>query len=275
MIDHSFPDIDAWVLFYSNAELPVLRHTVKALNGLRDDAENVNGRVLSSVILQDPLMTLRVLAYLAEHRHQAQLTDVTTIERALMMIGVGPFFRDFANLPLVEDQLKSHPQALLGLLKVITRARQAARWARELAVLRHDLDVDEITIAALLHDTAEILMWCFAPSLALEVAGMQAQNQNLRSAIAQQEVFGIALHDLQLALVRIWGLPQLLATLMDHTNAESPRIRNVALAVSLARHSANGWSDPALPDDFRDIEELLQISHDALMTKLDIDVNDI
>ena len=275
MIDHPLPDIDAWVLFYSNAELPILRHTAKALNGLRDDAENVNGRVLSSVILQDPLMTLRVLAYLAEHRHKAQLTDVVTIERALMMIGVGPFFRDFANLPLVEDQFKSHPQALLGLLKVITRARQAAHWAKELAVLRHDLDVDEITIAALLHDTAEILMWCFAPSLALDVAGMQTQNQSLRSANAQQEVFGIALHDLQLALIHTWGLPQLLATLIDHTNAESPRIKNVALAVSLTRHSANGWNDPALPDDFRDIEELLQISHDALMAKLGIDVNDI
>jgi HD-like signal output (HDOD) protein len=275
MIDHPLPDIDAWVLFFSQAELPVLRHTVKTLNGLREDAENVNGRVLSSVILQDPLMTLRVLAYLAEHRHKNQLTDVATIERALMMIGVGPFFRDFENLPLVEDQLKSHPQALLGLLKVITRARQAAHWARELAVLRHDLDADEITIAALLHDTAEILMWCFAPSLALKVADMQTQNRSLRSTIAQQEVYGITLHEIQMALGYTFGLPQLLATLMDHTNAESPRIRNVALAVNLARHSANGWSDPALPDDFRNIEELLHISHDVLMAKLGLDVNDI
>src|ERR1035437_2869537 len=136
MIEHSLPDADARVLFYSTAELPVLRHTANDLARLRDDAENVNGRALSSVVLQDPLMTLRVLAYLIEHRHKAQMTDVTTIERALMMIGVTPFFRDFTNLPLVEDQLKSNPKALLGLLKVITRAHKAAHWARDWAAFR-------------------------------------------------------------------------------------------------------------------------------------------
>ncbi len=274
MIEHSLPDVDAWVLFYSSAELPVLRQTANALDKLRDDAERVNGRVLSTTILQDPLMTLRVLIYLAEHRHKAQMTDVTTIERALMMIGVTPFFRDFAKLSLVEDQLKSHPKALLGLLKVINRAHKAARWARDWAILRHDLDVDEITIAALLHDVAEILMWCFAPNLALQTDEMQRNNLSLRSAIAQQEVYGTPLHDLQLALVYTWRLPQLLATLMDHTSAHNPRVRNVALAVDLARHSANGWNDPALPDDFKSIEDLLHISHDSLMRKLGLDAEE-
>jgi hypothetical protein len=32
------------------------------------------------------------------------------------------------------------------------------------------------------------------------------------------------------------------------------------LAVNLARHSANGWDDAALPDDYRDIGDLLHIS---------------
>ncbi|MEO6974856.1 MAG: metal-dependent hydrolase, partial [Gallionella sp.] len=38
-----------------------------------------------------------------------------------------------------------------------------------------------------------------------------------------------------------------------------PRVRNVVLAVNLARHSANGWNDTALPDDYRDIGELLRM----------------
>ena len=139
MIEHPFPDTDAWVLFYTQANLPVLRHTVHALEKLREHAETVNGRVLSSVILQDPLMTLRVLAYLEENRRKNQRTDITTIDRALMMIGVDPFFRTFENLPLVEDQLQAHPKALLGLLKDIRRARKATHWAREWAIFRHDL----------------------------------------------------------------------------------------------------------------------------------------
>src|SRR5664279_2529097 len=131
MIDQALADLDAWVAYYKEAELPVLRHTRTAIDKLREHAENANAHILSSVILQDPLMTLRVLAFLEKNRGKRQDTDITTIGRALMMMGVDPFFKAFENLPLVEDQLKSHPQALLGLLKVIARTRKATQWARE------------------------------------------------------------------------------------------------------------------------------------------------
>lgn len=268
MVDSPYPSLESWVAYFSQAQLPVLRHTVIELEKLRGNAEFVNGRVLSSIILQDPLMTLRVLAYIESHRRKSQNTDITTIERALMMIGIDPFFREFQNLPLVEDSLKPYPKALLGLLKVMTRARHASRWAREWALIRHDLDVDEITVATLLHDVAEILMWCFAPTLALQVREMQVGDRSLRSVTAQQMVYNITLSDLQLELARLWRLPELLATLMDRKNAENPRVRNVTLAVDLARHSANGWDDAALPDDYSAIEDLLKISHETLMQKL-------
>lgn len=271
MIEQPLPDLDAWVSFYSEAQLPVLRHTMLELEALRENADKVNARVLSNIILRDPLMTVRVLAYIEKHRRQRQTTDITTIERALMMIGIDPFFRDFQKLPLVEEQLKPHPKALLGLLKTMGRARKAAHWARDWAIMRHDLDVDEITVATLLNDIAEILMWCFAPTLALKVRDMQAADRSLRSAVAQTEVYGVRLPDIQMALAKTWRLPELLIALMNQDEAENPRVRNVALAINLARHSSNGWDDAALPDDFRAIVELVRISHDALIRKLGLD----
>ncbi|MBK6403373.1 MAG: HDOD domain-containing protein [Rhodocyclaceae bacterium] len=272
IIERPYADLDSWVAYLSHVQPPVLRHTVQELEQLRANAERVNGRVLSSIILQDPMMTLRVLAYIESHRRKSQNADITTIERALMMIGIDPFFREFEFLPLVEDSLKPHPQALLGLLKVIGRARHACHWAREWAVIRHDLDVDEITVATLLHDIAEILMWCFAPSLALQVRDQQTKDRTLRSNVVQQEVYNVQLHKLQLALARAWHLPQLLTALMDRAKADHPRVRNVTLAVDLARHSSNGWDDPALPDDFAAIENLLHISHESLLRKLGLDI---
>jgi HD-like signal output (HDOD) protein len=252
IIERPYADLDSWVAYLSHVQPPVLRHTVQELEQLRANAERVNGRVLSSIILQDPMMTLRVLAYIESHRRKSQNADITTIERALMMIGIDPFFREFEFLPLVEDSLKPHPQALLGLLKV--------------------LDVDEITVATLLHDIAEILMWCFAPSLALQVRDQQTKDRTLRSNVVQQEVYNVQLHKLQLALARAWHLPQLLTALMDRAKADHPRVRNVTLAVDLARHSSNGWDDPALPDDFAAIENLLHISHESLLRKLGLDI---
>lgn len=271
ILDKPYEEMQSWVAYFSQVQPPVLRRTMQELEGLRENAEKANARVLSAVILQDPMMTLRVLAYLENHRRKSQATDITTIERALMMIGIDPFFREFEYLPLVEDNLKAYPQALLGLLKVIARARRASHWAREWAVMRHDLDVDEITVATLLHDIAEILMWCFAPQLAVEARDRQLKDRGLRSAAIQQEVFHVELHPLQLALAKAWHLPRLLITLTDRNNASDPRVRNVTLAVDLARHAANGWNDPALPDDFKAIEELLHVSHETLMRKLALD----
>lgn len=274
MVEHPFDGLDAWVAYFRHVDVPVLRHTLHEMERLRENAETVNGRVLAAVILRDPMMTLRVLAYIEEHRRQRQNADITTIERALMMIGVDPFFRDFRDLPVVENQLRTTPRALLGLLQVIGRARKAAHWAREWAILRHDLDVDEITVAALLHDLAEILMWCFAPNLALRVQDAQARERSLRSAVAQEGTYNIRLHELQLALAREFHLPELLTTLMNRTNSGNPRVKTVVLAVDMARHSAHGWDDAALPDDFRAVEELLHLSHENLLRKLGLDADE-
>lgn len=271
MIDHSLSDTDAWVLALAKADLPVLRYTARTLQELRSTGDRVNSRVLANAILHDPLLTLRVFAQQAERRRKSQLTDVTTIEQALMMMGLEPFFQTIEHLPLVEDSLGSQPRTLLGLLRVIERSRRAAHWARDWALYRHDLDAEEITIAALLHDISEILMWCFAPKLALRVEEMKAGNPQLRSATAQLEVYGTTLLDLQQALVHHWGLPQLLTTLMDESTSGNPRVRNVTLAVNLARHSANGWQDAAIPDDLKGLQELLHLSAEQLPKRLGVD----
>ena len=81
---------------------------------------------------------------------------------------------------------------------------------------------------------------------------------------------GIRLFDLQLALCDALHLPALLKTLMDDANAHLPRVQNVSLAVNLARHSAEGWEDAALPDDFAAIEKLLRIRRETLLKRLPI-----
>jgi HD-like signal output (HDOD) protein len=271
MIDQPLANLDAWVSCFTQTDLPALRHTIQDMERLRENADTANARVMAGIILHDPLMTLRVLAYIDAHRRQRQTTDITTIDQAIMMIGIMPFFRDFQNLPIVEEQLKEHPQALLGLLKAINRARRAAHWARDWAILRRDMDVDEITLATLLYDVAELLMWLFAPKLALEFRRRQIAQPRQRSVILQEEVYGIPLFQLKLALVQAWRLPDLLIQLMDPQHVANPRVRNVKLAVDLARHSANGWDDPALPDDFKDIRALLHINQEMLVRRLGVD----
>ena len=112
-------------------------------------------------------------------------------------------------------------------------------------------------IAALLHDMVELLIWFFAPHLALEIVERMQSDATLRSAAVQRAVLGFPIGELQSALCHEWQMPELLKSLMDEQHAHQPRARNALLAVALARHSAHGWRDAALPDDLVEIGELL------------------
>jgi len=270
MLSKPFTELSSYVSYFRGVEFPVLRKTERVLAELRRNEDKVSARQIAAAVLDDPLMALRLLAYLQRNRGSSQNHDITTIDRAIMMIGLTPFFRHFGVLPTAEEHLAKHPKALIGLLKVINRAKRASVFARDFALLRHDIDVDEITVAALLHEVAEILCWCFAPELIQRAQAMQQANPGMRSALAQKATLGVAIADLQVALVREYQLPELLITLMDPANAENPRVCTVVLACDLARHSALGWADEALPDDFRGISSLIRMPPWMVMQRVGV-----
>lgn len=270
LLTRPLPSVDAYVAHFSAQPLPVLRHTVRALDALRSEIDTVSSKKIAAVVLGDPLMTLKLLVHLETHRGSAQNHDITTIDHAVMMLGLTPFFDAFAGMPTVEDALAAHPKALLGVLKVMTRARRAASYARDWAIARHDLDVDEVTVAALLREAAEIMCWVFAPTLTQRVYALQLADRKLRSVTAQHAVFGVTAHEIQLALIHAWRLPALLVQLLDETQSEHPRVRTITLAADFARHVAHGWDDAALPDDVDAIEALLRIGRELLLRRLGV-----
>lgn len=268
MIERPLKDVAAWVQYFDQVDIPVLRRTVDELARFKEIEDDLNGRELADAIMHDPLMTLKVLRYLHHHHSRRQAQEITTISHALMMVGTTPFFKHFSKLTVLEEALKDHQAGLTGVRRTMSRARHAALYAQDWAALRHDIESDEVTIAALLRDLAEMLMWCFAPRLMMTVRALMQHDKTLRSADAQKKVFGFRGIELQLALVREWHLPELLRTLMDEDHADKPRAKNVSLAVRLARHSANGWQDAGLPDDYKDIAQFLNMSEEATYQRI-------
>jgi HD-like signal output (HDOD) protein len=154
------------------------------------------------------------------------------------------------------------------LNQTLQRAHRGANFALAFAVHRMDHDSAVIHAAALLHDFAEMLLWCHAPVLALRIQNAQRADPALRSSAAQLEVLNIDLMDLQQSLMKAWRLPELLIRISDDRHAEHPSVRSVALAVRLARHTAQGWDNAALPDDVQDIATLLNLSQAATLQLL-------
>lgn len=259
-------DLAGWVDFLTQSELPVLKHTARELERMRADEDNLNARSMALAVTSDPMMTVKLLRFMQAHRHRNQTQELVQVEQAIMMMGINAFFREIKPEPVVEDVLQGHMAALANLLRTVRRAQRASRYAFDWALLLHDLHAEEIRIAALLSNLSEMLMWCYHPEAMLKIHAMQEADKTLRSAAVQQEVLGFKGVELQRSLATEWKLPGLLLTLMDPEHAQNSRVRNVMLALNLARHSAHGWDDAALPDDYRDIAALLRIEPEKVMT---------
>ena len=253
-------DLAAWTAHFRAADIPVLAHTAEALEALRAIEDDVDANSIGETIASDPLMTLKVLAYASVHRSARVVTDVETVTSALVMMGISPFFAAFGPQPTVEDRLAGEPLALQGLTDTLRRAHRGANFALGFAVHRMDHDAAVIHAAALLHDFAEMLLWCHAPALALRIREAQRADPTLRSSVAQLAILNIDLADLQQALMKAWRLPELLIRISDDRHADNASVRSVTLALRLARHSAKGWDNPAIPDDVSDIANLLNLS---------------
>jgi len=258
-------DLAAWTAYFRGAEIPVLADTAEALEALRANEDRVDANGIGEMISSDPLMSLKVMAHVAAHRSTRVVTDTETVTSALVLMGISPFFSAFGPQPTVEDRLADMPDALAGLGDTIRRAHRGANFALGFAVHRMDHDAAVIHAAALLHDFAEMLLWCHAPALALRIRQAQRADSTLRSSAAQLAILNVDLSDLQQSLMKAWRLPELLIRISDDHHADDASVRTVMLALRLARHTAHGWDNAALPDDIHDIATLLNLSTDATL----------
>ena len=191
MIDSPLPSVSAWVRALADAEIPILPHALAELEQLReieDTRGTVDARTLADAMGANPLMVLKVLTHVSRYCTRLGVEPPETLTGAIVMMGIAPFFNTFLNAPTFIEWFKSDPDAASGLLKVITRAQRAANFSLNFAIRRQDEDAAILYEAALLHDFAEMLLWCHAPKLAKEIDRLKRVDPALRSSAAQKAV---------------------------------------------------------------------------------------
>lgn len=252
-----------WVRALGTVQIPVLRSTRDAIAAWQQMPDRADANSLAHTVLHDPLMTLRVLACVSQRLGSRLRTPVETVTAGIVMLGIEPFFTHLANPPVLEDRLAGEPEALAGALQAIDRSHRAARLAAAFAIQRQDEDAEVLHQAALLDNFAGLLLWCEAPDEALEMARRQQADPALRSVDVQRAVLGVELAALEHALMAQWGLPDFLRNMTEPGQSVRPGPRCVMLAVRIARHSQAGWDNAALPDDYAELGQLLNISSAA------------
>lgn len=226
-----------WVATLAWQDVPVLRATADAVHALARRPDDADAHLLAQIALRDPLMCLRILAGAAA-RQSGSRTPVETVTAALVLVGIDPFFRDCAQLPVLDEDGGGAPRGEAPAL--VERAETAARIAAAFAIHRQDEDVEAVHLAALLHDFPAVLACRFGDG------------------------GGFALAPVADAMLRRWGLPETLRTLAGGTAGDAAGPRTVALAVRIALHAQRGgWHAPELDADFAEAAHLLNLQPHA------------
>lgn len=261
-------DMRAWISLLRDAEIPVKSETAEALEVMRGCEDSVDANLIGEMIGGDPLMTLKVLVFAAKSRSARAITQPETVTSSLVMLGISPFFRSFQPQPTLEEFLNGQEEAHKGINKVLRRASRAANFALAFAVHRLDPEAAVVHQAALLHDFAELLLWCHAPDLALKIEAAQRLDSTLRSRKVQIDLLNTDLIELQQALMEEWKLPEFLIQISGGALAQHASGQCVSLGVRVARHTALGWDNAAIPDDVSDVSKLLNLSSSSALSLL-------
>jgi HD-like signal output (HDOD) protein len=243
-------------------DLPILKTTHDKIIEQQKNIDNLDLRDIALLIRHDPLLCLKLLRHQENSRSLQQTTDVTTIEKVLLMIGITGFFKAFSATQHLEDSFIKNHLALEACRQTCARAFLASQLADAMSKYRRDIDPNEIVTAALLHETAEILLWQSAPELMLEIKDALRNNALLRSKEAQVRSLGCTVNELQQQLSKQWHLPKILSHLTDEDYLDEARVKIVHLATAIARHTELTWNSEHNIHDLKQCAEFLSITQD-------------
>ena len=104
------------------------------------------------------------------------------------------------------------------------------------------------------------------------VFAVRAENVSRPIATSSKQAVNPSAHrdliELQQALMEEWKLPEFLIQISGDGLAQHASGQCVSLGVRVARHTALGWDNAAIPDDVSDVSKLLNLSPSSALSLL-------
>jgi HD-like signal output (HDOD) protein len=252
--------LDLLVSRLTNREMPIFAQSLKLIMGIADRRDSSLLEVAQG-ILQDATLTARVLRVANSSYYNSSLRRITTVSRAVVILGLDTVRNMCLSIALVETALKG--KARTRLAREMAHAFHAAVQASKFAAFHNGSSGadEEVFIAALLYRLGHIAFWCYGGEQADRLAeAMRIPGQPL--AKVEQEVLGFRLHQLTMRLSKEWHLSELLDLALGGTAPSDPRVRSIELGYALVQSMEHGWDSPQV---LRTIQEV------ARFVKMDVE----
>jgi HD-like signal output (HDOD) protein len=243
--------VGSWAAFFETQDLPVMTRSKLMLRAFQESKGEMLAPIeLSSIVLLDPLLCLRLLREAERTRSDRLGHETTTALTAIMQLGVD----EFRSLLLSSHEIE---EANTGLLEVEARATVSAQVAQRWALGRNDLNPEEVAVAALLIDAGELLLWVYEPELPQAAREILLSGKVKRSSQAQMEACGFDFKQLTIRCAELWKLPSLVLQLLH--GVDTPRANLTRICSNVARHivESSSTSNLALASDLVEAHRLM------------------
>ena len=226
----------AWVTYLSKVELPVLANTLKRINELTDST-NSTVNELANVILNDAQLTPQVLRLSNTVFYNQTRTQVSTVSRAITLIGFDSVKSMAISSLLVDTLLQRNDRP--HLLRCLARAIHSAVQARCLMPKRNEHALEEVFIGALLMNIGELAFWSCDTVQAHELE--QRLQLEEPPADAQKAVLHCTFPEITRGLVEAWALGPFIKDVVAPGQANTLAASLVRHSVEMATLSEQGW----------------------------------
>ncbi len=184
-------------------DFPAFSHTIGILNRVSNsDTESLS--IVSNAILKDISLTNKVLRVVNSAYYNRGYSKISTISRAVIMLGINPV-KSLAVSLLLFEHLQNKFQAQQLMEDAVT-SLFSALMANDIASKQHIQQREEAFLCALLQQLGKLLVrfYLHEESLAID---QQVQQHDMEENTAALKVLGTSYHKLGMAVAKEWGFP--------------------------------------------------------------------
>ena len=255
--NHDSYDVDMWIQHLTDEDMPVFAGTVTDVtNAVNND--DTSAADVAQTILKDASLTSRLLKMANSFYYNPNGHPMTTITRAVMVLGFDQVRALALSLVLVDSL-----SAGVHRDKVIEEMAQsfhAAIQAQELAKITKAKSPENVFVATLLARLGNMAFWAFSGDKATDLATLLDSGE-MNQQEAEKEVLGFHLKDLTKGLSKSWALGELLDKSLSDDVQDDPLVALVNMGQDLAQAAKNGWD-----------EESAQSAIEAVAQQLDMPI---
>ena len=203
------------------SDFPALSDSVARIQRVTN-SENESLASLSGEILKDVALTNKLLRLVNTAHFSSAGGSVSTISRAVALIGFAGVRNMALSLVLLEHM---HDKAHANQLKEsFLRALMAGMVASELGALL--FDSEEAFIGAMFQNLGRLLTEFYFPEEARQVRGIVVATENGEAPVSEDAasitVLGLSFEALGLGVAKAWGLPASLQDCMRQPKGDAP-----------------------------------------------------